>query len=392
MSKPRALLIGSCEELMHAVPHLLNRSGFEVEVITVSLFLKKVNKSVPNYERVSDGELIISKAVEKNLDSFDFIVIADDHTLRNILNSNLTISQKSKLLPVNSVTDFDHIYSKIGLSKILQKNGINTPNFIVASNISQAHQAAENLGYPVMIKIDSSSGGFGVFECNDSDSINSLNPKIFESPVLIQKKIIGQEIDLSGLYRNGQLIHFSYSEIKKVIKNKFGPSSLRLYKQLSHVDEKIFLELKQLGKALGANGFVTISVIISQDDGKNYFIEADMRPNAWADITKFFGDDCAVRIFRWFKRAEALEYPVAPNCNFPDQIIIPHFFRVALWEVIVNRYNIWKYIAREDTKYLAVRLRRSIRKVLKKIKSWLINSIKSVLLIRYFSNQKSESF
>ncbi|MBU6339202.1 MAG: ATP-grasp domain-containing protein [Rickettsiales bacterium] len=182
-----------------------------------------------------------------------------------------------KLLPINSEENLKHIYSKIGLSLTLSKAGITTPDFIVANGLDEVKEAAQKLQYPVMIKTNSDSGGVGVFECNDVADINKINSSFFNSPLLVQKKIIGTELDLYGLYRDGKLIYFTYSQIKKVAKNKFGPSKLRLYKQLSVVDKEIFIEMKNLGKALGANGFVTISCI--EANNKRYFFEADMRPN-----------------------------------------------------------------------------------------------------------------
>lgn len=66
-----------------------------------------------------------------------------------------------------------------------------------------------------------------------------------------------------------------------MVGNKFGASSLRKYYQTSVVDKEIFLEVQQLGKALGADGFTNISCIQSVDGGGRYVIEADMRANAW---------------------------------------------------------------------------------------------------------------
>jgi len=55
---------------------------------------------------------------------------------------------------------------------------------------------------------------------------------------LVQKKIEGTELDLSGFYREGKLIYFTHSKIEKVSQNKFGPSLLRTYEQIGNYATK----------------------------------------------------------------------------------------------------------------------------------------------------------
>ena len=216
------------------------------------------------------------------------------------MNSDLSAEEKIELLPIQTIKNLDHIYSKIGLSRIFQEFGINTPEFCIAKDKFELQQSVESLGYPVLVKVDSSGGGFGVFECSSNGDIEVLLNKLQTYPVLLQKKIQGVELHLSGFYQNSKLIHFSCSRIERV-NGKFGASALRTYVQIAHLKKEIFDELDLLGMALGANGFVNIACIQSDHDQKRYFIEADMRPNAWVDFSKYFGDDPAVQIKNFFR-------------------------------------------------------------------------------------------
>ncbi len=377
MQKLRALLVGQCAELMLAMPSLLHRSGFEVDVILINELLKK-SKFIANYETALNSENILQKLSEKNLDVYDFIVICDDQTLKNILDSNLTTEQKLKLLPVKSEKDFGHIFSKIGLSKILSESGVTTPPFLVVEGFDQAIKAAEKIGFPLMIKINSSNGGSGVFECEKIADLNSIDRAILNFPLLMQKKIIGTELDLSAIYRDKKLIYFSYSKIEKVIRNKFGPSVIRSYQQLNNIDEKLFLEMEKLGEALGANGFVTISCLESILDGKRYFIEADMRPNTWVEFGRFFGDDPAKKISKWFLNRERTTFPFAANRKFPEKILMPYFLRMSGREILLNRYRVWRYMPWEDFsllisicvhRFLAIKISERKARLLQKIQN-----------------------
>ncbi len=346
MKRLNALLIGEAMGLMCALPSLLFRSGFNVYVITNDQRLKQ-SDFISGYELVLDPKLMPIIAAQRNLDLYDFIIPCDDNILKNILNSDIAIEDKLKLLPVNNEKDFKHLCSKIGLSKVLSEANVNIPSFKVTNNFFEAISAAKELGYPVLAKVDFSAGGAGVFECQKESDFNSINPELFELPILIQKKINGSKIDLSALYRDGKLIHFSYSEVKAVVLNKFGPSSVRIYHQLSTIDHQIFTEVAKLGEALGANGFVNIGVIKS-DDNKIYFFEADMRPTVWVDYTKFIGDDLAKKIIGWFFGNSTLQYPQQINDFFPPTKLLAYYLRLHPLEVIFNHYNVLKLMLKEE--------------------------------------------
>jgi len=44
-----------------------------------------------------------------------------------------------------------------------------------------------------MVKVNSSSGGCGLFECNDETKVRELKAEIFNLPLLVQKKSMVQK-------------------------------------------------------------------------------------------------------------------------------------------------------------------------------------------------------
>ena len=364
--KPKALIIGESFELTLALPNLLARSGFQVELITTWRILQK-SRFVSKFDLIADINLAPEKASEKNLDDYSFIVISDDLTLKTIAQSNLDIATKLKLLPVNSEENLTHVYSKVGLSLVLSRHNIKTPDFIIAKGQEEIIAAANKLQFPVMVKTDSDGGGNGVFECKNIEDILNLRPDIRtqsrKSPLVIQKKIIGTELDLSALYRDGKLIYFNHAIPTKVV-NKFGPSSLRIYSQLGIVDKKVFEQMQRLGEALGANGFVNISGIKSDSDDEIYIFEADMRPNTWVEFNKFIGDDPAARIQSWFKFQKTLEYPQPLNPKYPRQLLLPYFLRLPPAQLLLNKHRVWKYMITEEYSILAALAKRFLSRFL----------------------------
>ncbi|MFZ1548306.1 MAG: hypothetical protein WAT12_14625 [Candidatus Nitrotoga sp.] len=381
MQNLQALLVGENVELMIAVPTLLSRAGFAVDVITNSYFFKN-HPAIRNFEFVANSDDIARVASEKSKNNYSLIVIGDDNTLKKILNSDLSAEEQLELLPIQTIKNLDHIYSKIGLSRVFREFGINTPEFCIAKDKSELERSVESLGYPVFVKVDSSGGGFGVFECSSNGDVQILLNKLQTYPVLLQKKIQGINLDLSGFYQDSKLIHFSYSRIERA-NGKFGASALRTYVQIAHLQKEIFDELDRLGKALGANGFVNVGCIQSDHDQKIYFIEADMRPTAWVDFSKFFGDDPAVPIKNFFSNGDTLKHPYPINVAYPDKTLLPYFSRIKLWELAINRYGVWRYMPNKDHHAITLYL------IVRKIKTIVIKKLKPLIPETYWVRLKS---
>lgn len=344
----RVLLVGKFYQCAWMLPELLARAGFSVDVITCSPLMRS-SKYVQQCFVVKDSESAAILAFEQRGPNYDWIIITDDSLLKEISKSSRTNEDKLRLLPILREENLGHIYSRIGFAKTLFQNNISTPDFRIVNSLSDALVAGREIGYPVLLKTDSSGGGSGIFACHSEEDIYQYT---FHEPLLMQKQIMGRELDLSALYFEGNLIHFNHAEVKEVI-YEYGPSRLRKYTPLSLVDKAFFEELSALGKALGAHGFVSISCLESHEG--RFYIEADMRPNVWVDFPRFVGEDLATRISNWFEKKETLSYPVkGPLGSSP--LVLPYFLRLERWEILLNRYHVWRFIKGED-KFL-------IRKVL----------------------------
>jgi hypothetical protein len=351
MTDRRALLIGDFGDhymIVFEVASLLNRAGFVVDLVTnnpVSRNLTSIRHFI--FVDNADDLPLIALARSRSV-PYDLISVMDDFSLMRIVRSNLSDDEKLALLPIAGRENIAHIGSKIGLSVALQKEGIRTPRFAVARNKTELNEGIKEVGYPAFVKIDFSGAGDGTFECRNPAELDVIGNEIRVWPVLIQEKIKGYEIDLSAFYRNGELVFFSYSTIRGTSRRKYGPSSLRLYSQLGTIEPEIFDEMRRLGRAIGAHGFANVSTM-QTDDGCHYFFEADMRPNVWVNAPRFFGDDPAVRVSRYFSHGEAMAGPGPVHPEFPDRIVIPYFSRIKLWELAVNRYRCWSYLPDADT-------------------------------------------
>ncbi|MEA9602773.1 ATP-grasp domain-containing protein [Polynucleobacter sp. MG-28-Ekke-A2] len=372
----KALLIGKSFELTTAPLPLLKRANFDVDLIAFFGISSRDSSFRSIYCINSIGRLAEILPGLLSQSNYDLVVVGDDETLSDIHGSNLSAELKMQILPISSINGECHLYSKIGLSTLLQKSGITTPRFEVAKNEAELLSLAEKVGYPVIVKIDYSGGGAGVFQCNSMEEIFT-HLKSCKYPLLVQQFIEGDMLDLSAFYQNGQLIHFTYSKFEKTVGGSFGPSSVRSYQQLAIVNREVFEELRRLGMALSAHGFVNISVMHSIKDGKRYYFEADMRPNVWVDYGKYIGNDAAIAISEYFTNGQTLNCPPVRNPQYPQTLLIPYILRLSFWELLLNKYKCWDYIEGWSQLFLQIPSR--------------IDSVFTALSIRFIKPRVSSS-
>jgi Carbamoyl-phosphate synthase L chain, ATP binding domain len=345
-----ALVVSSTTIPAWAILHLLSRAGFTVDIVTKSRHLRLTRFARTVHRLTSDKGLApyVYDVVRIRGKPYDWVIAADDLTLRAFAQEwapGVRLKSLSSTTPEN----LPHLCSKIGLSRALSAGGIRTPPFRIARNPGEATEAASAIGYPVMLKIDFSGGGDGVHECVDDADIVALRHLFSDQPLLVQKKIEGTVLDLSAIYLDCELVHFTYSTLDRTSK-RFGLSEVRTFYPLALVDDEIFAELGLLGNVLRASGFVNITCI-EDADGIRRYIEADMRPNAWADFSQFFGDDAAPRIRNWFSSRVRLTKANAVRLGARQApLTIPHFLRLRRWELLTNRYAVWRFIPLADAR------------------------------------------
>jgi predicted ATP-grasp superfamily ATP-dependent carboligase len=338
----KALVFGHKNiSIMAPIPTLLARAGLQVDVITHSEEMRAC-KNVDNLYIVDNVYEVVNSALEMSSRSYDLIIPCDDEIIGYILGSKASKKQKLRMLPVMKIENFEHLYSKIGLSRTLNRHGLETPDFVAVANAYELDAAVRAFSGEMVLKIDASCAGFGVFPCQGVADIEKYRDQL-TYPLLVQEWIEGDLIDLSGFFQNGKLIFFQYSEMLEARPSPFGPSVLRQYQKLSSVSRGIYDKLNALGRALGAHGFANIGAIRSARDGKLYFIEADLRPTVWVEFPKFFGEDPALKLRRHFTDGYYLESEAMnPDVDWADKeakIIVPYADRLDPEEILQNKYN-----------------------------------------------------
>lgn len=336
------LIIGQTDYLLKPVANLLGRAGFDVSVLYQGDTLRP--SSYMHSLHISKNDEVFFADIKNVLNQkFNLIVLTDDLVIDRILRSPLPDEIKTAVLPVNAKQYWGHLCSKNSLSQYLQKSKVLQPSFTISKTKSDLERMALALGFPLLLKVDFSGGGTGVFECANLEEVRvaKLPPDCF--PLLLQKKIPGPVIDLSGFFYQGKLIHFSYSEFLNVERTSFSPSVVRKYSTRQSIDPKIADELNELGAALGLNGFANISCILSSEDGVRYYFEADVRPNVWVNFPYYLEDDPAKALNCFFTTQKIIPTKNTSLDGAVTEEIIPYIFRLSFLAILFNKYRVRNY-------------------------------------------------
>lgn len=186
----------------------------------------------------------------------------------------------------------------------MDKNGLNTPNYTNINNINELDSAILKLGFPLVIKTNILSGGFGVYIVNNNNqAINTVN-KIEERlkyenqqigicdfdnklHIIAEEYIQGEEYTLTSLYDGKKLINFlPVIDYKRLYENDNGQNTggLGSYMpiKLSSTQIKLISKYsKHLEKVLNKSkasftGFISSGLLFKND--KLYILEYNMRP------------------------------------------------------------------------------------------------------------------
>ncbi len=283
---------------------------------------------------------------------YDWIIPAEDETLKAFSKLEWPASRRPKFL---SKTFDGHpfcFFSKIELSRTLSRASIQTPPFRVVSSCEDAVAAAHEFGYPVMLKVDESCGGLGARECrDDAEVIRDMNLLGAQS-LLLQKKIMGREICFDTMYVQQKLAYFACALQLRAMR-PLAPSSVRKYFPLPLVEKDVFDELTKIGHVFGADGLANIKCIDADNGSGRYYFEADLRSNAWMELTKFSGEDPAERIRKCFSTHASLTKEDIGSSAKCSPVVVPCFLRLKFWEFAVNRYKVWKYTPLADANVVA---------------------------------------
>lgn len=180
-----------------------------------------------------------------------------------------------------SAEDVDAAEDRELFDEILEKCAIPRPKGHTVFTVEEALNAAHDLGYPVLVRPSYVLGGQGMqIAISDKDVIefmNIINRQVQEHPVLVDKYIVGKEIEVDAVCDGEDILIPGIMEHIERAGIHSG-DSISVYPAQS-LNDKVIATLEdytgKLARALHVKGLINIQFIVSHDDV--YVIEVNPR-------------------------------------------------------------------------------------------------------------------
>lgn len=325
------------------LPRLLHRSGLVVDVVTTPSRHLRSRHYLRELHVLPDPTSVVREGLARTRDPnrYGWVIAANDGMLFELgRGTAFADDDRLRLAPVVDRRHLVQLDSKAALSLALAAHGIPTPDFRVVADSGEAVAAAEELGYPVMVKGDSGGGGAAVRFADDADAVVEGFRRIDQSVVVVQRWLAGVNVDVSAVFFDGVPVHFTYARVLSSQRG-LGPSRLRCYTP-TQSQPGVLSELRALGRALGLHGFTNISAIEAGDgSGRRWYYEADARPNVWCTAGAEVGDDPVVRLRNWLELGR--NTVAEPTCVRPRaEHVAAHLRRSPRRDLLLNRNGPWR--------------------------------------------------
>lgn len=236
----------------------------------------------------------------------------------DIVSTRLLIALADRL-PVHTCSlpseqSFDMFNDKWEFYQFCQKNNVRVPRTWLFNNIDELKEAISknNLSYPFITKPKDGMGGYGICKIKSAEDLSLLN-NINYKPILVQKLIIGQEIDISIVAHHGNIGAYSIQR---------NPHPKYIF--LQHDD--LLAQARIATESSKFHGLAHFDAMEEDGSGMIYIIECN--PRVWYSIN--ISDMCGINFVKMNIKTENLD---TQNPKFIDEK-----------QVVVGKKNILKLL------------------------------------------------
>ena len=212
---------------------------------------------------------------------------------------------------------------KIAMRRALAEAGVPQPRFAAVRTLSETRRAADEVGFPAVLKPADSGGQRGVFRVESVDDIDRhLHEALASSPAgdaILEEYVEGTELNGIVLARDGEAIPLTLSDRLRPPGIGFGVGWIHVYPPT--VSRKQFRESERVAAhtvhALGLRTGIAFPQLIAADDGRVVVVECAARipGGQMADLVRVaVGVDLV-----------DVQLAMALGDELPDELVKPQF-------------------------------------------------------------------
>jgi biotin carboxylase len=212
---------------------------------------------------------------------------------------------------------------KVAMRRRLAEAGVPQPRFAAVRSISERRRAADEVGFPAVLKPADSGGQRGVFRVESIDEIDAhLHEALAASPTgeaILEEYVNGIELNGIVLARDGEMIPLTLSDRLRPPGVGFGVGWIHVYPPT--IPSAQLAESERIAShtvhALGLRTGIAFPQLIAADDGRVIVVECAARipGGQMADL---------VRVATGVDLVE-VQLRMALGEDLPDDVLLPRF-------------------------------------------------------------------
>jgi hypothetical protein len=281
-------LISEFGNLLKDIPLAFTNQDVKIFTVGGSRSLFKKHENFVEVPSITSNSFIQSLLLEEKLIDFmdGLVLIGSDPEMREIVEANVNLDIKLKLLPIKNPEAFKILDSKVGLQQLTAALQLSAPKGLVIEKYADLSHIEDRINLQYFFKGDKGGGGANVSRMSVNSPVPNIQDLTF--PLLLQEEIVGTEVHIDAYFANGILRAYIYTDQIKSM-SKYGPAYER---RIARPPIEDFLDpLEATGKFTKAHGMVNTTFIFDCKLNKHFLIEFDPRPNAWHFLAPSLGID-----------------------------------------------------------------------------------------------------
>jgi cysteine synthase A len=212
---------------------------------------------------------------------------------------------------------------KVAMRRALADAGVPQPRFAAIRSLSERHRAADEVGFPAVLKPADSGGQRGVFRVESVDDVERhLHEALIASPTgeaILEEFVDGTEMNGIVIARDGEAIPLTLSDRLRPPGVGFGVGWIHVYPAtiFGHQLEEAEEVARRTVSALGLRTGIAFPQLIAAPDGRVVVVECAARipGGQMADL---------VRVAVGVDLVE-VQIRMALGDELPDELVTPRF-------------------------------------------------------------------
>lgn len=236
----------------------------------------------------------------------------------------------------------------------LDKAGIRTPRHFRCTSVANCWDAAQRIGFPVILKPIAGAGSADTYRVNDANELRAVLPKLRHVPeVSVEEFVEGEEFTFDTITANGKILYYNiawYRPRPLIARSNewISPQVIAL----RHVDQNMLAQGVRMGfdviKALQFESGFTHMEWYRKADGEVVFGEIGGRPPGAHQVDQM-NYACDIDVFTEWARAVCwgtFEANIQRNYN------VATIYKRALGQGLIRRYENYRALKQRYGDYI----------------------------------------